>query len=91
MTWLETYGATNKVSTANRSWEESFTSWFGTTSTVTRTVTEAQYEYVGMTQSTANTCMAAMVLAGYSAHAQAENNGGGWKVIVIEVSYGEWS
>jgi len=67
------------------------TYWFGSETTYARTVTESQYEYVGMTKAAEDTCLAAMVLAGHDAHAQNKNNGGGWKVIGVEVTLGAWA
>jgi hypothetical protein len=88
MAWLATHSATNKVDKSDRQWVEQIY-YIGTN--YTRTVTDIQYEYVGMTYAAAIVCRDAMVALNYGAVAESENNGGGWKVIVNVVTATAWA
>ena len=88
MAWLTTHNDTNKIITAEREIVQTVDFF---TVAYTRTISEEQYEYVGMTKTAADTCLSAMAVLGYSATLQSENKGGAYKVIVTEVTYSAWS
>ena len=93
MAWLTSYGAANKIPLS----EITITISVHDLSTLTtryRDDTQTEYEYVGMDESTANSCRAALdnpsATPPVYAQKQKENDAGAWKVHVTTYTTGTW-
>jgi len=90
MGWLTTYGATNLVELSEHKQRERRTVlsvlYYRDNSVV-------QSEYRGMTEGTADTCLAAVndPANGVNAAKQRESEGGGYKVVLTTLTEGTWT
>lgn len=92
MAWLSSYDDTNKVVESKTTRTETIMS-IGLTpaKTYTRTISELNYTYRGMTYNAADTCLGAMIAAGHIAELVAGDNGGSYSVRVAETTMGDWT